>query len=142
MTTLTQAVQNTIITQLVEPIQSAMVALGERGEKLRLARSKAIVFESTTYSKDFTTFEGTVIGRDGITHRPSITINEDGTRSFHCTCADHKHLVEGTRKKGKETGDNYAKSPCKHNIALARKVWIYMQRLRTVQVSVDSPKKS
>ena len=142
MTTLTQAVQNTIINQLVEPIQSAMVALGERGEKLRLARSRAIVFESTTYSKDFTTFEGTVIGRDGIIHRPSITINEDGTRTFHCTCRDHQHLVEGTRRQGKETGDNYADSPCKHNLALGRKVWIFMNRLRTVQVSVDSPKKS
>ncbi len=137
MTTLTQAIQNTIIAQLVEPVQSVMLALGERGEKLRLARSKAIVFESTTHSKDFKSFRGTVIGRDGVVHNPSITINEDGTRTFHCTCRDHQHLVEGTRKKGKETGDNYADSPCKHNLALGRKVWILMNRLRTANLSVD-----
>lgn len=142
MTTLTQAVQNTIINQLVEPIQSAMVALGERGEKLRLARSKAIVFATRTHSKDFTKFEGTVVGRDGVVHHPSITLNEDGTRSFTCTCRDHQNLVNGTRKKGKETGDNYADSPCKHNLSLARFTWVYMQGLRKVQVSVDTSKVS
>ena len=138
--TFTQAVQNTIISQIVEPIQAVMVALGERGEKLRLARSKAIVFESTTHSKDFKSFSGKVVGRDGVVHNPSITIDEDGNRSFTCTCRDHQNLVEGTRKKGKETGDNFADSPCKHNLALGRKVWIYMQRLRKVEVSVDTSK--
>ena len=137
MTTFAQAVRNTIINQLVEPVQEVMLALGERGEKLRLARSKAIVFESTTHSKDFTSFKGTVVGRDNKVHHPSITINEDGTRTFHCTCKDHQNLVEGTRKKGKETGDNYADSPCKHNLALGRKVWILMNRLRTANLSVD-----
>lgn len=98
--------------------------MGSKGETLRLERSRSLTFESKSYSKDLTIFSGKIIGRDG-TYNPRIVIG----KGYTCDCADHKHLLNGTRKKGRNTGDNYACSPCKHNLALARQSWVAMKTL-------------
>lgn len=98
--------------------------MGAEGEDLRLARSKSLTFESRSYSRDLTTFQGTIKGRDGI-YNPRIVIG----KGYTCDCTDQKNKLDGTRKKGQHTGDNYAKSPCKHNLALARQSWVAMRSL-------------
>ena len=104
--------------------QSKFVAMGEDGEKLRLERSRTLTFESKSYSKDLITFQGVIKGRDG-TYNPRIVIG----KGYTCDCTDHKNLLDGTRKKGRNTGENYLVSPCKHTLALARFSWVAMKTL-------------
>ena len=114
----------TNISDLIVKAMNRFEEMGAEGETLRLERSKNLTFESRSYSRDLTTFQGTIKGRDGI-YNPKIIIG----KGYTCDCTDHKNLLDGTRKKGQHTGDNYAKSPCKHNLALARQSWVAMRSL-------------
>lgn len=107
--------------------------LGAMGEDLRLARSKGLTFESRSYSPTLDTFQGVIKGRDG-EYNPHIHIGHGWT----CDCQDHKNQNNGTRKKGKHTGENYLLSPCKHTLALARQGWVAMRDLKAkVQVVAE-----
>ena len=119
---------------IISTIETAMQhfeEMGAMGEDLRLARSKSLTFESRSYSPTLDTFQGVIIGRDGKEYNPHIHIGHGWT----CDCQDHKNQNNGSRKKGKHTGENYLLSPCKHTLALARQSWIAMRDLK-VQVSL------
>ena len=119
------SIQTTIATT-----QKNLANLGSKGEDLRLERSRSLTFKSKTYSKDLKTFQGIITGRDGTEYNPQIILG----RGWTCACTDHKHLLEGTRKCGKNTGEGSAPSPCKHVLALARFSWV---ALRTLSQQVE-----
>ena len=105
--------------------QSTLAELGCKGEDLRLERSRCLTFESKSYSKDLKTFQGVITGRDGTKYNPKIILG----RGWTCDCTDHKNLLSGSRPCGKNTGENYATSPCKHVLALARFSWVALGTL-------------
>ena len=123
----------TTINTAIETAQNQFTNLGKKGETLRLERSRTLTFESKSHSKDLTTFQGVIQGRDG-TYNAKVIIG----KGYTCDCTDHKNLLDGTRKKGRNTGDNYAISPCKHILALARFGWVAMRDLKTQVEKINS----
>tara|TARA_Y100000992_G_scaffold267046_1_gene205353 strand:- start:72 stop:494 length:423 start_codon:yes stop_codon:yes gene_type:complete len=114
---------------IISTIETAMQHfedMGTLGEVGRLARSKGLTFESRSYSPTLDTFQGVIVGRDGTEYNPHIHIGHGWT----CDCQDHKNQNNGTRPKGKDTGENYMVSPCKHTLALARQGWVAMRDLK------------
>jgi len=129
------SIQTTIATT-----KSSLANLGSKGEDLRLERSRCLTFKSKTYSKDLQTFQGIITGRDGTEYNPQIILG----RGWTCDCTDHKNLLEGTRKCGKNTGEGYATSPCKHVLALARFSWVALgtlsqqvEKVQSIQKEID-----
>ena len=114
--------------------QSSLANLGSKGEDLRLQRSRCLTFESKSYSKDLKTFQGVITGRDGAEYNPQIILG----RGWTCDCTDHQNLLNGTRKCGKNTGENYATSPCKHVLALARFSWVALGTLSKQVEKIES----
>jgi hypothetical protein len=123
----------TTINTAISNAQTQFTNLGKKGETLRLERSRCLTFESKSYSKDLTTFTGVIKGRDG-TYKPKVLVGKGWT----CDCTDHQNLLDGTRKKGRNTGDNYAVSPCKHILALARFGWVAMRDLKAQVEKINS----
>lgn len=123
----------TTIETAIETAQTQFTNLGKKGETLRLERSRTLTFESKSYSKDLTTFTGVIQGRDG-KYNPKVIVG----KGFTCDCTDHQNLLDGNRKKGKQTGDNYMVSPCKHILALARQSWVAMRDLSKQVEKINS----
>ena len=130
------SIQTTIATT-----QSSLANLGSKGEDLRLERSRSLTFKSKTYSKDLKTFQGIITGRDGTDYNPQIILGKGWT----CDCTDHQNLLNGTRKCGKNTGEGYATSPCKHVLALARFSWVALgtlskqvEKIQSIQNEIDN----
>ena len=114
---------------IISTIETAMQhfeEMGAMGEVGRLARSKGLTFESRSMSPTVETFQGVIKGTDGTEYNPHIHIGHGWT----CDCQDHKNQNNGTRPKGKHTGENYLLSPCKHTLALARQSWVAMRDLK------------
>ena len=124
------SIQTTIATT-----QSSLAKLGSKGEDLRLERSRVLVFASKSYSKDLKTFQGVIFGSsEGSQYNPKIVVG----RGWTCDCADHKNLLNGSRTCGKNTGEGYATSPCKHVLSLARFGWVALGSLAKQAEKIES----
>lgn len=124
------SIQTTITTT-----QSALAKLGAKGEDLRLERSRVLVFANKSYSKDLKTFQGVIFGStEGSQYNPKIIIGKGWT----CTCKDHKNLLNGNRPCGRATGSQWAISPCKHVLSLARFGWVTMGKLSKQANKIES----
>ena len=124
------SIQTTIATT-----QSSLANLGSKGEDLRLERSLVLVFASKTYSKDLKTFQGVIFGStEGTEYNPKIILGKGWT----CTCKDHKNLLSGSRPCGRATGSQWAISPCKHVLALARFSWVALGSLAKQANKIES----
>ena len=127
------SIQTTIATT-----QKSLANLGSKGEDLRLERSRCLHFESKSYSKDLKTFQGLIFGSsEGAEYNPKIILGKGWT----CDCKDHNHLLNGSRPKGKNTGENWMVSPCKHVLALARFSWVALGTLSKQVEKVQSIEK-
>jgi len=99
-----------------------LIAVGTSGEKLRLERSRTLdAFSTRCFNSDLTELSGEISGSKDTIYHPSIKLN---TGEFKCDCRDHQNLLDGTRKAGKQTGENWSNSPCKHVLHLARQGYI------------------
>ena len=120
---------NEQILSSIQATKKSLEAVGSKGEELRLERSRSVVLSSKGHNEGLTSFSGLAVGteKNGSTpiHFPKFIKG----KGFTCTCEDHKRLLEGNRVKGKQTGDNYAISPCKHVLALSRFAWIHLDKL-------------
>lgn len=113
----------------IQSTKKSLEAVGSKGEELRLERSRSVVLSSKGHNLGLTNFSGIAVGteRNGATpiHFPKYISG----KGFTCTCEDHKRLLEGNRVKGKNTGDNFAVSPCKHVLSLTRFAWVHLDSL-------------
>ena len=121
--------------------KKSLANLGSKGETLRLERSRCLTFESKSYSKDLKIFQGVITGRDDTEYNPQIILG----RGWTCPCTDHQNLLNGSRRCGKDTGENYAISPCKHILALARYSWVALgtlskqvEKIESIQNEIDN----
>lgn len=120
---------NEQILKHIQATKKSLEAIGSKGEKLRLGRSRSVVISSKGHNEALTNFNGLAVGTEKNGSTPIYFPKFIKGKGFTCTCVDHERLLSGQREKGEHTGDNFDVSACKHVLALGRLAWIHLNNL-------------